>query len=81
MSLRSTRVDGHTLLQEGRASYDEYGQRIWDRPGQPPKEEELRARCSCGEMSPPSLSVQKARAWHRQHKEDVAAVPKPGWGR
>lgn len=65
----SVQVPGHTLAFEG-AAHDEHGARLHLHTGNAG-----RARCSCGELSPVLASGRARKAWHREHKAEVAARP------
>lgn len=63
-------VPGHTLAYEG-AAHDENGQ-VESRGGYVFRGGSGRAKCSCGELSPPMTSAAQRRQWHREvHKPAV----------
>jgi hypothetical protein len=64
----TNRVAGHTLAHEGAPYNSKTGQRItWHGTAG-----RGCARCSCGAFSPVLDSGTKRRAWHREHKANVA---------
>lgn len=62
-----SRVIGHTLAFEG-AAHDEHGTRLHIHTG-----DTGRGKCSCGTLSEVLPSGTARKAWHRAHKDDVAA--------
>lgn len=66
--MRYTQMPGHGLIAEG-APHDDNGKRNnlggvagWGR-----------GLCSCGDMSEHLHSARQRRAWHNQHKAEIAA--------
>jgi hypothetical protein len=60
--VRSNRLAGHTLPNEGRV----FGYQLGCMVGS--------ARCSCGEESPSLPSANARKKWHREHKDKIRAA-------
>lgn len=63
-------VPGHTLAHEG-AAHDENGEVLVGHTGYVFRGGSGRAKCSCGELSPPMTSTAQRRGWHRGHKASI----------
>jgi hypothetical protein len=71
----SGRLDGHSLWYEG-AAHDDNGKLVWtgairsSGPG--------RGKCECGALSEWLRSGNARKAWHREHKAQVAKAAADG---
>ncbi|GGM52333.1 hypothetical protein ACFFX1_55625 [Dactylosporangium sucinum] len=66
-----TRVAGHALWYEG-AAHDDDGHLI-ESAGRIVRSGPGRGKCECGALSWVLPSATARKAWHRQHKTEVAA--------
>lgn len=58
---------GHGLRYEGRVIFNAKGViESWPSPT-----ETIHAKCSCGALSPPGISQNAAKRWHREHKDSL----------
>lgn len=69
------RIAGHALLREG-LPYDDQGRYPLSSQGE--KQQQGRAKCSCGALSPNLPSGAQRKAWHREHKAEVREQVVPG---
>ena len=73
VSMTTSRVSGHALLNEGAAFDDDGKRKEFGRFYGLNTSGEGRAKCSCGELSEVLPSATKRRAWHRQHKSEASS--------
>jgi hypothetical protein len=66
-----TALPGHGLKGEGSYRYDARGNRVTDYGRIVYEGDTLHAKCACGALSAPGISINAAKRWHREHKDSL----------